>query len=279
MDPPYQMATVGDVYPAISTLKVSKNKMGHAFRQNAIHDYVILLKRFYIWMIESGYSNVPLTKIRKIHPPKFELNTKQPEQLLTQQEVKALIDTCQNSRDRALITVLYESGCRIGELGRLTWGQVKFDDLGLVLSVDDTKCGTKRYVRLVISLPYLSTWRNDYQGIPKGEARVFITNRGNPLTHGTVMGLLKRLQEKSEIEKHVTPHIFRHSRITHLINQGMSESVIKLMMWETSTPICLPHTPISAAKISIRKCWGSMVSSSRISKKPCSSSQRSVLPV
>jgi len=42
---------------------------------------------------------------------------------------------------------------------------------------------------------------------------------------------LKRLAKRAGIERHITPHIFRHSRITHLIKENVSESVIKLMMW------------------------------------------------
>ncbi len=55
------------------------------------------------------------------------------------------------------------------------------------------------------------------------------------------------------IAKKIAPHIFRHSRVTHLINQGMKESVIKLMMWGnliTDTFASLP--PTSPARTLIR---------------------------
>lgn len=98
--------------------------------------------------------------------------------------------------------------------------------------MDDTKCGTQRYVQLVFSLPYLATWRSDYPATPEGGVQVFITNqRKKPLRYGTVCRQLTNLTARTGIQKHITPHIFRHPHITHLINDGMNESVIKLMMW------------------------------------------------
>lgn len=228
---PYRDATIADVYKAISDLKQAKSKKGKPFKTNTIHDYIIFLKRFSLWLIENDYSSLPKEKIMRIRPPRIDSQTKQPDQLLSKEEIEALLKACMSSRDRALISLLYESGCRIGELARLTWGRVKFDDYGVILTVEDTKCNTQRYVRLVMAKPYFSAWRQDYPFEPKDDALVFITHRKTPLKHGAVMKTLERLSDRSGIEKHITPHIFRHSRITHLISEGMSESVIKLMMW------------------------------------------------
>ena len=54
-----------------------------------------------------------------------------------------------------------------------------------------------------------------------------------PLSGGKIITstVRERICQRSGITKHITPHIFRHSWITHLIQQGVNESVIKLMMW------------------------------------------------
>ncbi len=228
---PYRDNSIADLYRGISTIKTATNQRGRSFKQNTLHDHIVLLKQFYLWMIENGYTDLPAPKVRKVKPPAVDTQTKLPDHMLTKSDIEALIRACQSSRDRALIAVLYESGCRIGELGRLTWERVRFDDYGAVLTVDDTKCGTQRYVRLVFSRPYLATWRNDYPVEPEGKNPVFITRRRQPLQYGTVRRVLKNLTARTGIQKRITPHIFRHSRITHLINDGMNESVIKLMMW------------------------------------------------
>jgi integrase/recombinase XerD len=228
---PYRTNTIADIYGGIAVLKTANSQRGKPFKQNSLHDYVLFIKRFYLWLIENGYSDVPKVKIQKIKPPRVERNTKLPEQLLSKSDVNSIIQACYSSRDRALVALLYESGCRIGELARLSWERLQFDKYGVVLTIEDTKCHQQRYVRLVMALPYISSWRNDYPHTPEGNALVFITKQNTPLAHGTVYQLLFKLGVRAGIKKRVTPHLFRHSRITHLINEGMKESVIKLMMW------------------------------------------------
>lgn len=150
---PYRAATTGDIFSAIATIKDARSQRGRSFKQNTLHDYVMFLKRFYLWLIENEYSNVSQAKVQKIRPPRVDRCTKLPDQMLSQEEIEALLRACQSSRDRAIIALLYESGCRIGELARLTWQRVQFDAYGMVVSVEDTKCHTQRYVRLVMATP------------------------------------------------------------------------------------------------------------------------------
>jgi uncharacterized paraquat-inducible protein A len=67
------------------------------------------------------------------------------------------------------------------------------------------------------------------------EAYVFLTRNGQQIQYNNVLKKFRAVAVKAGVEKPVTPHIFRHSRITHLIQQGYSESVIKLMMWGNVT--------------------------------------------
>ena len=247
---PYKEAKISDIYKAISDLKTAKSSRDRPYKANTIHDYVMFLKRFSLWMIENGYTDLPKEKINKIKPPSANFSTKLPEQMLSKEEIETLLSGCTNSRDRALIALLYESGCRIGEIGRLTWGRIQFDEYGIILTVEDTKCSKQRYVRIVMSKPYLLAWRQDYPFEPKDNNLVFITQQKTPFNHGTVMKILHTLRIRTGIQKHITPHIFRHSRITHLINDGMNESVIKLMMWgNINTPMFQTYAHLTGRDI------------------------------
>ncbi|MDD1704641.1 MAG: integrase, partial [Methanoregula sp.] len=63
----------------------------------------------------------------------------------------------------------------------------------------------------------LAKWKNDYPAKPvTNEMPVFITEHQTTLTHGSVAIQPKRLAKRAGVQKHITPHIFRHSRITHL---------------------------------------------------------------
>jgi len=72
---------------------------------------------------------------------------------------------------------------------------------------------------------YLQNWRADYPGTPEGSARVFVNSRGNPFIHATIAKRIECIVKRAGITKHVTPHLFRHSRITPMINDGVQESV------------------------------------------------------
>jgi Site-specific recombinase XerD len=140
------------------------------------------------------------------------------------------------SRDKALISTLYESGCRIGELGRLTWRNLVFDKYGIKMYIDDQKAEKVRFCRLTFSTSYIALWKNEYpQGSPEGDAPVFLTYQNKPLEYQTVQAMLKRVAERAVAAgwktKKIHPHLFRKSRITDMIDENYQESVIKEMMW------------------------------------------------
>lgn len=77
---------------------------------------------------------------------------------MTEDEVKRLASVAKTSRNRALVLVLYESGCRIGEVLSLRIRNVEFDNHGAVLIVTG-KTGMRR-VRVIMSSPSIADWLN-----------------------------------------------------------------------------------------------------------------------
>jgi len=226
---PFAQNSITDLYTGVEALKRARTN-GHLYKQNTLRDFLNFIKRFYLWLIESGYSTIVKEKINNIKAPRRDTMTKTAEQLLTEEEVLAMIHACMNSRDRALISVTYEGGFRIQEIGQLTWGQVVFDDYGVIINVNE-KTGRPRYVRLISSTHNLSSWRADYPYESSGNALVFMTAHRQPLQYATVLVQLRKIAARAGITKSITPHLFRHSRITHLMRKGYSESIIKKMMW------------------------------------------------
>ncbi len=222
--------TILDIYAGIEALKKGTSHRGKPFKQNTLLDHVAILKQFLIWMIDNNYCNLPEKKVHAIRNPKKNTLTKTAGDMLTPDEVLAILKACSRSSDRALVSMLYEGGFRIGEIATLTWGALKFDDRGVIVNLD-FKTGIPRYVRLMINSQLIKQWRADYPGTPMGSSLVFVNALGQAFTHATITKRLRRITEKAGITKHITPHIFRHSRITHLILKGTSESVIKMMMW------------------------------------------------
>jgi len=226
----YEKNTISDIHRAIPLIKNAKSDRDKEYKQNTIVDFIKILKQFYTWAIHNNYSTIELEKLKAIKNPKKDAMTKCAADLLTTDELSAFIKACISDRDRAFFMTLYEGGFRVGELGTLTWNKVKFDQYGAVVNVD-FKTDKPRYIRLIMSQEYLAKWRSVYPGIPDGTNLVFLNKNRKPLSHAQVLKQIERIRARAGIKKHITPHLFRHGRITDLVKEGMQESVVKQMMW------------------------------------------------
>ncbi|MDD1686070.1 tyrosine-type recombinase/integrase [Methanoregula sp.] len=227
---PFNQCTVNDIHKGIMDLKKTKSLTGKTYKPNTISDFLKVLKQFYIWLAKNKFTKIPRDRIEEIKAPGRDPMTTVASDLLTPDEITQMIKGCKRDSDRALLLTLYEGAFRIGEIGRLKWGDLKFDEYGVIANVS-FKTDKPRYIRLVMALDYLSRWRSIYPGTPEGDSLVFVNRNGDPLTHAQVRRQIERIAERAGITKRVNPHVFRHSRITHLVREGASESVIKAVAW------------------------------------------------
>jgi len=233
LDTPFSQATTNDLLNAAGKIKGSPE-----MAKNTKGDYVRFLKRFYLWLVEQGYSDIPERDIRKIKPPQYDVTTKTAEMMLSDEEVKAIVAACRTSRDRAFVMLLYEGGFRIGELASLTWSQVKIDEDFALINVYG-KTEKPRMVPCRDSKAYLLQYMNDY-GIPSPPPRDDLVFWGMwkgervQMTYNGMAKIIKMAADKAGIQKKITPHIFRHSSITQAVRDGMGEQVIKSKYWGNS---------------------------------------------
>lgn len=239
--PPYPDCTTAAVLAGIRQIMIATDKDGKPrYRKNTVTDRIKIAKRFFLWMCENEYGKLAEKKLQKITVPAADHMTKTAEDILTEEEVQRMKEAAWSSRDRAIISVLYEGGLRASELGSLRWGDLRFTDQTVVLNTAG-KTGKPRYIPLIESRAYLAAWRNDYPGNSADpESFVFVTKKTRnkpslPMTYAALSKLLKVVAKEANIERKVTPHIFRHSRITHLIRMQVPETHIKKMMWGNLT--------------------------------------------
>jgi Site-specific recombinase XerD len=228
--PEYRSMTIVDVYSGIEALKNGLSTKGKPFSQNTRHDFMRILKQFLVWLVENEYVPLPEKKVMRIKVPPTNPMTKTASQMLTPEEVQLLYKACYRSYDRAMITMIYEGGLRIGEAASMKWKDLTFNKNGIVANVN-FKTNIPRYVPIIAGKEYITQWRMDYPGTPEGDAPVFINYRGTPLRNEAAIAQLRNLGRRAGIKKRLTPHLFRHSRITHMIQEGVSESIIKMIMW------------------------------------------------
>jgi len=138
--------------------------------------------------------------------------------ILTPEEIKKLAETkieykfpeFMNARQKALIYLLGTTGCRIGEVIDLKWGDVYNDHV----IFRETKNGDSRIVPISQDLYQLLL------SLPRKRDEVFSSYRGNKLASQETNQDLQRRAKLVEITKHVYNHLFRHSFITTMLEQG-----------------------------------------------------------
>lgn len=151
-----------------------------------------------------------------------------PEYLITEEEFNKLINAIDDIQDRLLIGILYESGCRIGEILNLQIKNVSFNNYGARLVVKG-KTG-QRVVPIVWYANLLRQFIESHLFKDNPEAPLFYyKNREGrllALSYSVFRMRLKRLCEKTGIRKRIHPHLFRHTRLTELAKE-LPEQILK----------------------------------------------------
>lgn len=213
------------------------------------YTYKVIVKQFFRWLRGcEGSENPPETKWIST---KLKSTTRLlPEELLTEEDIKKITSVAQNPRDKALVMVLYDSGCRIGEVLSLRMKDVIADDKGFYLIVNG-KTGARR-VRLMPSVASLATWINHhpYKNNPQA-ALWFHIKSGNqqPISYQYVRKILERLFEKAGVKKRCNPHLFRHSRATFYAAL-LPEALLKEQMgWTQSSKMVGTYVHLSGKRV------------------------------
>ncbi|MBL4710327.1 MAG: site-specific tyrosine recombinase XerD [Flavobacteriales bacterium] len=168
------------------------------------------------------------------------LGVKLPE-ILAIEEIDQLIGAIdlsskEGERNRAILETLYSCGLRVSELINLKISNLLFDE-GFVRVTGKGK--KERIVPIgKAALKYIQYYfecRRNHQLIQKGEEDiVFLNNRGKRLTRIMIFTIVKRLVEVSGITKNVSPHTFRHSFATHLVDGGADLRAVQEMLGHES---------------------------------------------
>jgi integrase/recombinase XerD len=179
------------------------------------HDYKVSMKKFYKWL-NGGEEPV---KVRWIKTTLKKHDRKLPEDMLKEEDVERMIDAALNKRDKAIIALLWDIGARIGEIGNLRVKDIKFDDIGISILVNG-KTGPRR-VRAVWSVNYLKDWLKDHPNQKNPEAPLWFnfakkTEKLEAMQYGAIRMQLNKISKKAGISKKIHPHLFRHSRCTHM---------------------------------------------------------------
>lgn len=194
------------------------------------------LKSFFNYLIFEDYRADNPTEL--IEAPK--IGRKLPD-TLSNEEIDKLIEAIdlskpEGERNRAILETLYGCGLRVSELINLKLSDLYFEE-GFI-SV--TGKGSKQRLVPIASLTqkYIGIYVNDIRNhltIQKGfEDIVFLNRRGKQLTRAMIFTIIKQLSEKIGLKKSISPHTFRHSFATHLLENGADLRAIQQMLGHES---------------------------------------------
>ena len=190
--------------------------------------------------IRSFYNYLMLTDVVDSTPTQFIDTPKFGRHLpdiLTVEEIDRIIaavdtSTVKGRRDSAMLEVLYSCGLRVSELTSLRLGDLFFGE-GYIRV---TGKGDKQ--RLVpvsgAAREKIQRYLDDRATKTSASDVVFLNNRGTQLTRVTVFTILREAVHRAGIDKHISPHTFRHSFATHLLEGGASIRQVQEMLGHES---------------------------------------------
>jgi len=194
------------------------------------------IKAFYKYLIMEDYIKADPTEL--LESPKIGL--KLPDTLSIEEIDKLIaaidLSTEQGERNRAMLEILYSCGLRVTELITLKLSNVSFVE-GFIKVIGK---GNKERLAPIgkTALKYLNIYISEvrnHQNIQKGhEDIIFLNRRGKELTRVMIFTIIKQLAEKINLKKKISPHTFRHSFATHLIQGGADLRAVQEMLGHES---------------------------------------------
>ncbi|PVW15688.1 site-specific tyrosine recombinase XerD [Marixanthomonas spongiae] len=194
------------------------------------------LRGFFNYLVFEEYRKT--NPLELMESPK--ITRKLPDTLSTK-EIDSLINAIdlshpQGERNRAILETLYACGLRVSELTGLKISDLFFEEGFIKVSGKGDK---ERFVPIGgNTIKFINIYKNEVRihipVQPKAKDTLFLNRRGNPLTRAMIFTIVKQLAEKAGVRKKVSPHTFRHSFATHLLENGADLRSIQQMLGHES---------------------------------------------
>ena len=209
----------------------------------SVEDYKQTIKKFYSWYLSPQKYKKACGWVRIRNNVD---RLKKSEEMITEEEINRLVEACRNLRDKALVTLAYDSGCRIGELLTLRIKDLELDDRGMMVHVSG-KTGERTVYVIGDSIAYLREWRKVHPHGSNGDSFLFVDLvTGEPMNYDAARIGISKAVKRAGIKKRVHLHLFRHSYATRY-SEVLSESVLKAQMgWTGSSRMAQKYVHLSA---------------------------------
>ena len=219
------------------------------YKTTSISRNISALRSFFLFLIEEKIlQDNPLVEINK---PKMGLRLPK---ILSVEEIDKILKLPQGDllglRDKAILETLYATGMRISELINLDLNSVNLE-LSYVQCIGK---GNKERIVPLGSIAHKAI--EEYLKIVRPKLildyrinKIFLNSRGKGLTRQGVWKIIKKYAEKSGIKKEISPHTFRHSFATHLLENGADLRSVQEMLGHADISTTQIYTHISKKQL------------------------------
>ena len=220
----------------------ARNLKKRGMAETSVARHFSSLRAYYKFLVMEGYLQTDPTQY--LDSPKLPASLPK---ILSVEDIEDLLEAIDTEtplglRDRALFELMYAAGMRVSEVCSLTMEQILLDEDLLLIR------GKGNKERIVPLGAEAKKWLVEYleHGRPQLSKRyftegiIFLNNRGKALQRKGIWFILKKLAAKAGLNKPVSPHTFRHSFATHLLEGGADLRIVQEM---------LGHVDISTTQI------------------------------
>ncbi len=210
--------------------KLYLSEMFDTKSKNTISLAAAALRFFYEEILKKDFGEIKIPKKERKLP-----------EVLTKEEVKMLIENCDNEKSRLMLSMLYSSGLRVSEMVNLKVSDMNFND-----NTGWVRKGKGSKDRIFAISPQLTNELKDYL---EDRESTYIFSKEKPLTTRNIQKIIKATNLRAGIQKRVTPHTLRHSFATHLLENGTDIRVIQALLGHASLNTTQVYTHISSEQI------------------------------
>lgn len=226
------------------------------FKQKTVKRKIASVKAYYNYLVEKEIINDnPFRKIKV----KFKETLLLP-RIIPREEIEQLLNYIYEQenknnaknhkywlRDIAVIETLFATGARVYEISNIREDSVNLNT-GLIRIMG--KGGKERYIQIASSeiLNILKKYYKENVEAIKQSGFFFVNNRGYRYTEQSIRLMLKKYTKLAGIERNITPHMFRHSFATYLIEEGVDISCVQRILGHSSIKTTQIYIHVAAKK-------------------------------
>lgn len=242
--------------PEKETIEQYITELHKKYKQKTIKRKIASIKAFYSYLEEEEL--VEQNPFRKIKV-KFKETIILP-RIIPREEIKQLLNYIYVSlsslsgiqykhtlRDAAVIEVFFATGARVYEISNIRAESINLNS-GLIRIMG--KGRKERYIQIsnTAVLDILRKYYEENEPEIKKSGYFFINNRGNRYTEQSIRLMLKKYTLKAGIQRKITPHMFRHSFATYLIEEGVDVSCVQQILGHSSIKTTQIYIHVAAKK-------------------------------